>query len=185
MKEFSKREKVIAVIVAITVIGFLVNQFLLEPQSRKLRELRKELTTLSERTAGIGPKLVEFNTLSANLASKKKQLAELEQVLSHEAEVAEMLHEVSSQARTQGLKIQHLRPQRTTVMLNRTGKRGKYRKLVVDLGVRGRYEQLGNFLGALEQQPFYVKVAEVRMERGGAPPPLIQIQLKLELIVRS
>ena len=185
MRELSRREKVIAAVVAVVVIAFFVNRFLLEPRGRKLGELRAELTELNKQTASVAPKLVEFNKLSSDLVSKQRQLAEMEEVLLRKVELAEIINAVTRQARTHGLQLQHLRPQRATAMRTRAGRSEQYRKLNLDIGMRGRYEELGDFLAALEQQPFYVRVAELRVQRGSARPPLLDIQLKLAIVMRS
>ncbi|MBW2580330.1 MAG: DUF4149 domain-containing protein [Deltaproteobacteria bacterium] len=48
MKELNKREKIIVGIVAVVLVGFLVNRFVLEPQNKKMKQLRKELASLNE-----------------------------------------------------------------------------------------------------------------------------------------
>jgi Tfp pilus assembly protein PilO len=186
MRELARREKVIIVVVAVAVVVFLMQRFLIEPQSRKLRELRAELTDLSKQTTGIGPKLVEFNQLNSNLIQKKRDLAKLEQALSKKAELAEIINAVSRQARTHGLRLQQLRPQRATPVRTQAGGRsGEFRQLNVDIGIRGRYQDLGDFLTALEEQPFFVRVAELRVQRRGAGGPLLEINLKLAIVMRS
>jgi hypothetical protein len=62
---------------------------------------------------------------------------------------------------------------------------GEFRQLVLNLGIQGQYKQLGEFIGSLEKQPFYVKVAELKVERGRERPQFLQIQLQLEIAVRS
>jgi Tfp pilus assembly protein PilO len=89
------------------------------------------------------------------------------------------------QARSNGLQIQQIRPQKETVLRTRDGKRGDFRQLVLNLGIRGRYEQLGDFLAGLEQQPFYVKVAELHLSKREKREEQLEIQLKLEIVVRS
>ena len=185
MKELNKREMIIVSIVTVVAIAFLVNRFVLEPQSKKMKQLRKELASLNEQAASIGPKLVDFNNLNSNLVKKERQLAELEQALPQKAQTAEVIHKVSTQARSNGLQIQQIRPQKATVLRTRGGKRGEFRQLFINLGIRGRYEQLGDFLAGLEQQPFYVKVAELHVDRGERRSSLLEIQLKLQIVVRS
>jgi len=185
VKELRKRKKIIASIVAVLLVGFLVNHFVLEPQGKKMKELRKELASLNEQAAGIGPKLVDFNRLNAGLVKKKRQVAELEQALPQETQTAEMIHKVSTQARSNGLQIQQIRRQKATVLRTRGGKRGEFRQLFINLGIRGRYEQLGDFLAGLEQQPFYVKVAELHVSKREKREQRLEIQLKLEIVVRS
>ena len=185
MKELSKREKIIVSIVAVVLVGFLVNRFVLEPQGKKMKQLRKELASLNEQAAGIGPKLVDFNRLNSGLVKKKRQVAELEQALPQKARTAEVIHKVSTQARFNGLQIQQIRQQKTTVLRSRGGKRGEFRQLFINLGIRGRYEQLGDFLAGLEQQPFYVKVAELHVSKREKREQRLEIQLKLEIVVRS
>jgi type II secretory pathway component PulM len=82
VKELNKREKIIVSIFTVIFVAFLVNRFVLEPQNKKMKQLRKELASLSEQTASIGPKLVEFNRLKSDLIRKKKRLAAVEQALS-------------------------------------------------------------------------------------------------------
>jgi Tfp pilus assembly protein PilO len=185
MRELSTREKIITAVVGLVAMVFVVNQFLLEPHTRKVRELRGELVSLNEKIASLGPKMVEFKNLNSNIIAKKERLAELEEVLSHRSGVAEVIHEVSSQAKAQGLQIQNLRPEKDTVLRTGSGRQGEFRRLQLNLGVRGGYEQLGDFLGGLQQQPYYVKVAELRVERGRENPEFLHIQLQLEIVVRS
>ena len=185
MRELNTREKIITAVVGLVAIVFCVNQFLLEPQSKKLSKLRTELEELNQQTTSIGPKLVEFNSLNANLLNKRRQVAELEKALSYKAEPAEIINEVSRQAKTQGLQIENLRPERDTALRTQGGKMGEFRLLVLNLGIQGRYEQLGEFISSLEKQPFYVKVAQLRVERGRERPQNLQIQLQLEIVVRS
>ena len=185
MKELNKREKIIVSIVSVVAVAFLVNRFVLEPQDKKLKQLQKELASLNEQAASIGPKLVDFNRLNSELVQKKRQVAELEQALPQKAETAEVIHKVSMQARSNGLQIQQIRPQKETVLRTRGGKRGDFRQLVINLGIRGQYEQLGDFLAGLEQQPFYVKVAELHMSKEEKREEQLEIQLKLEIVVRS
>ena len=185
MKELNKREKIIVSIFTVIFVAFLVNRFVLEPQNKKMKQLRKELASLSEQTASIGPKLVEFNRLKSDLIKRKSQVAELEQALSQTAETAEVIHKVSTQARSNGLQIQQIRPQKATVLRTRGAKKGEFRQFFINLGVRGRYEQLGIFLAGLEQQPFYVRVAELHVDRRETRSSLLEIQLKLKIVVRS
>ena len=185
MKELNKREKIIVSIVSVVAAAFLVNRFVLEPQSKKMKQLRKELATLNEQETSIGPKLVDFNRLNSELVKKKRQVAELEQSLPQRAETAEVIHQVSTQARSSGLQIQQIRPQKATVLSTRGGKRGEFRQLFIDLGIRGRYEQLGDFLARLEQQPIYVKVAELHLSKREMTEQQLEIKLRLEIVVRS
>lgn len=185
MKELSRREKVIAAMVATALIVFLVNRFLLEPQGKKVRNLRAELTKLTEQTATIAPKLVEFNKLSSDLVIKQKKLEKIERVLSRKAELAEIISAVSDQARSHGLQILQLRPQRATAVRSQGGRPSEYRQLSVDFVMSGRYEELGDLLAALERQPFYIRVAELQIQRGNNRPPLLDINLKLAIVMRS
>jgi Tfp pilus assembly protein PilO len=185
MKELSRREKVIAAVVAVVAIVFLVNRFIFEPQVKKVRKLRAQLTELTGQTASIAPKLVEFNKLSSDLVVKQRQIGEIERVFSGKAELAEIISAVSSQARIHGLQIQQVRPQRATAMRSRAGKPSEYRQLNLDLGMSGRYEELGEFLAALEQQPFFIRVAELRVSKGHRRPPFLDIQLRLAIVMKS
>jgi Tfp pilus assembly protein PilO len=67
----------------------------------------------------------------------------------------------------------------------RGSKIGDIYQLFLNLEIRGRYKQLGDFLGDLEQQPFYIKVAELHMDRREQRSALLDIRLKLEIAVRS
>jgi Tfp pilus assembly protein PilO len=185
MRELSTREKIITAVVGLVAIVFVVNQFVLEPHTKKVRKLKAELEELNKQTTSIGPKLVEFNSLNSNLTEKRRQVAELEQILSYKAEVAELIHEVSRRAKAQGLQIQNIRPEKDSALRTQGGKIGEFRQLVLNLGIRGRYEQLGEFISSLEKQPFYVKVAELNVQPGRDRPQLLQIQLQLEITVRS
>ena len=185
MKELSKREKIIVSIVTVVAVAFLVNRFVLEPQSKKMKQLRAELASLNEQAASIGPKLVDFNRLNSELIQKKREVADLEKALPKKAETAEVIQQVSTQARSSGLQIQQIRPQKATVLSTRGGKSGEFRQLFIDLGIRGRYEQLGNFLTGLEQQPFYVKVAELHLSKREMTERQLEIKLRLEIVVRS
>ncbi|MCG6916821.1 MAG: type 4a pilus biogenesis protein PilO [Deltaproteobacteria bacterium] len=185
MRELNTREKIITAVVGLVAIVFFVNQFVLEPHTKKVRKLRAELEELNKQTTSIGPKLVEFNSLNSNLIKKRRQVAELEQALSYRAGVAELIHEVSRQAKTQGLQIQNIRPGGDTTLETPGGKVGEFRQLVLNLGIQGQYIQLGEFISSLEKQPFYLKVAELRVERGRQCPQLLEIQLQLEITVRS
>ena len=185
MRELSKREKIIAGIVAVVLVGFLVNHFVLEPQSKKLHQLRKELASLTEQTASIGPKLVEFNRLKLDLIKKKKQLASVEQALSQTADMAELIQQVSKQARGRGLQIQQTQTQKSMLLSTRGSELGDIYQLYLNLEIRGWYKQLVGFLGDLEQQPFYIRVAELHIDRRGRRSALLDIRLKLEIVVRS
>jgi Tfp pilus assembly protein PilO len=185
VRELSTREKIITAVVVLVAVVFCVNQFVLEPQTKKVRKLRAELEELNQQTTSIGPKLVEFNSLNSNLMMKRRQVAELERAFSHKAEVAEIINEVSRQAKTKGLQIQNLRPEKESAMWTQGGRVGEFRQLVLNLGIRGRYEQLGEFISSLEKQPFYVKVTKLNIERGREGPQLLEIALQLEIVVRS
>ena len=176
MKELNKREKIIVSIVTVVAVAFLVNRFVLEPQSKKMKQLRKELASLNEQADSIGPELVDFNRPNSELVQKKRQVAELEQALPQKAETAEMIHKVSAQARSNGLQIQQIR-QKATVLRARGSKRGEFRQLFIDLGIRGRYEQLGDFLAGLEQQVFFVKVVEVHRAKWEEGVERLELQL--------
>jgi Tfp pilus assembly protein PilO len=185
MRELNKREKIIIATVAIALVVFIVQRLIVEPQSQRLSKARKELASITEQYSSLLPKLAGFKNLRSELVSKERQLASLEAALSHKAEPAEIIHEVSRQAQVHGLQLDHLRPQRTTVLRSRAGRAGEFRQLVLNLGIRGRYEQLGAFISSLEEQPFYVKVAELRVERGRERPQFLEIQLQLEIVVRT
>lgn len=185
MKKLSTREKIIVGVVAVVAVIFLVNSFLLEPHNKKMKKLRAELASLNEQAASIGPKVVEFNRLNSELVKKKRQLAELEQALPQKAETAEIIHQISRQARSNGLQIQQIRPQESTMLATRGGKPGEFRQQFVNVGIRGRYEQLGDFLAGLERQPFHVQVAEMHVERRDRSSSLLEIQLMLQIVVKS
>jgi hypothetical protein len=42
VKELNKREKIIVSIVTVVAVGFLVNRFVLEPQHKRMKQLRKQ-----------------------------------------------------------------------------------------------------------------------------------------------
>ena len=185
MKQLSTREKIIVGIVGLVLVIFLVNRFVLEPHNKKMKKLRAELASLNEQATSIGPKLVEFNRLNSQLVKKKRQLAELEQALPQRAETSEVIHKVSTEARSNGLQIQQIRPQKSIILRTRGGKRGEFRQQFFNVGIRGRYEQLGEFLAGLERQPFHVKVTELHVEQREERSSLLEIQLKLQVVVRS
>jgi Tfp pilus assembly protein PilO len=185
VKELGKREKIVVSIVALVLVGFLVNRFLLEPQSKKMKQLRRELASLSERTAGIGPKLVEFNRLKSDVVKKKRHIAVLEQALSQTADMDEILQEVSKKARTRGLQIQQAQTQKSMLLSTGGSKLGDIYQLFLNLEIRGWYKQLVGFLDDLEQQPFYIRVAELHMDRREKRSAFLDIRLKLEIVVGS
>ena len=185
MKELIKKEKIIAAIVAVVVIGFLVNRFVLEPQSTKLRRLRRELAKLNEQSSSIGPELVDFNKLNSDLITKKGRLSELEQALSYKGGTAEIIHKVSREAEMKGLQIKQLSPERKTAMPTRSGRLGDFRQLLLNLRMRGQYQQVGDFLRSLESQPFYVKVDELNLQRTEGRSAVLDITLKLAIVVKS
>jgi Tfp pilus assembly protein PilO len=185
MPELNTRVKIIAAVVGLAAIVFFVNQFLLQPHTKEVRELRAELQELNKQTTGIGERLVEYNSLNANLIKKRRQVAKLEQALSYKAEVAGVIHEVSRQAKTQGLQIQSIRPGQDTALGTQGGKMGEFHQLVLYLGTRGKYEQLVEFISALEEQPFCLKVAELNVEPGRERTHLLEIRLQLEIVVRG
>jgi Tfp pilus assembly protein PilO len=185
VKELGNREKIIISIFVVVLVGFLVNRFVLEPQRKKMKQLREELASLSEQTAGIGPKLAEFNRLKSDLVKKKRQIAELEKALFQTADMAEIIQEVSKRARTRGLKIQQAQTQESMLLSTRGSKLGDIYQLFLNLEIRGWYNQLVDFLGDLDQQPFYIRVAELHMDRREKRSALLDIRLKLEIVVRS
>ena len=185
MKELSTRGKIIVSIVTVVLVGLLINHFVLEPQRKKIKQLRKELASLSEQTAGIGPKLIEFNRLKWDLVKKKRQIAELEEALFQTADMVEIIQQVSKQARTQGLQIQQTRTQKSMLLSTQDSELGDIYQLFLSLEIRGWYKQLVGFLGDLEQQPFYIRLAELHMDRRERRSALLDIRLKLEIVVRS
>ena len=185
MRELSTREKIIIGVVGLVALGFGFNQFLLEPHAGKVQKFRAELEELNKQTTSIGPKMVELNSLNANLTKKKQRVAELEQVFSYKAEPAEIINQVSRQAKNEGLQIQTIRPGRDIALRTKGGSIGEFRRLALDMGMRGRYEQLGEFLGELQQQPFYVRVDQLKVAKGADQPQLLEIRLSLEIVVRS
>ena len=66
-----------------------------EWHTKKVRKLKAELEELNNQITSIGPKLVEFNSLNANLAKKKGQVAELEQALRNEVILDALVLKVS------------------------------------------------------------------------------------------
>ena len=185
MKALNKREIIIVSIVTVVAVAFLVNRFVLEPQDKKMKRLRKELASLNEQAASIGPKLVDFNRLKSDLVKKKRQIAELEQALSQTADMAELIQQVSKQARARGLQIQQTQTQKSMLLSTRGSELGDIYQLYLNLEIRGWYKQLVGFLGDLEQQPFYIRVAELHIDRRGRRSALLDIRLKLEIVVRS
>jgi Tfp pilus assembly protein PilO len=185
MKELSKREKIIVAFVGAAAVVFLVQRLIIQPQSKRLTKTRAELASISEQYAGLVPKLAGFRTLSSELVMKERQLAELEQALSHRAEPAEIIHKLSQEVRIHGLQLQQLRPQQTRVIRTQGGKAGEFRQLVLNLGVRGRYQQLGNFINGLEQQPFYVQIRKIRVAQGEGRGALLNIDIELLAVARS
>jgi type II secretory pathway component PulM len=55
MRELNTREKIITAVVGLVAIVFVINQFVLEPHTKKVRKLRAELEELKKQTTSIGP----------------------------------------------------------------------------------------------------------------------------------
>ena len=185
MRALTTREKLLTTAVAIVLAVVLVDKLILTPQTRRLQEARNELRAANESLAGLGAKLAGFRTVQQGVLNKEQELQALKRTLSFAGELTQVIHLLSNEARNHGLRLQYLRPQKTQVMSTRSGQPSSFRSSVMELGIRCRYKELGNFLTALEKERFYLRVADLQVERGQAQPPFLDVRLKLAIVVRS
>ena len=185
MRALTTREKLLTTAVAIVLAVVLVDKLILTPQTRRLHQARHELQAANESLAGLVAKLAEFRTVQQEVLRKEQELQALKGSLSYAGEITQVIHRLTTEARNHGVRLEYLRPQKSEVMSTRSGQPSSFRSSLMELGIRCRYKELGNFLAALERQQFFVRVADLRVRRGQAQPPFLEVMLKVTIVARS
>jgi Tfp pilus assembly protein PilO len=186
MRVLTRREKLLTTAVAIAVVITLVQWVVLKPQKRKLQQAKAELATTNQQLTDMYTKLASIKGLREEVANKEIQLTALKESLSFQGELAQVLNQLTQEARHQGIYLQYLQPGETEILTNKGGKAGDFRRSVIEFGIRCRYQELGEFLQALATQPFFLDVAAIQVDREQtAEPALLNVELSVAIVIRG
>lgn len=185
MRALSRREKVLATMVATALLVTLVQQLLLRPQKQELDRVRQELREADRKLAAVHAKLAGLQVLRREVQSKKERLAGLQEELSFEGDISQILHTLTTEARSRGINLQYLRPLGNSPLQTQAGKPGMFQRSTVELGLRCQYRELGEFLRALEQLPYFLRVAGMEVGVAEEKPRLLDVRLRMAIVARG
>ncbi|MFP3870931.1 MAG: type 4a pilus biogenesis protein PilO [Syntrophobacteria bacterium] len=185
MRQLSTREKLLTTLVAIALVVTLMQELVIAPQRERLHQARRELTAGNQALASLGTKLAGFQAVRQEVLRKEQELAALNRSLSSPAELSQIIHRLTDQARIHGLRLVYVRPEEAEEMTTRAGKPAQFRRSVMEIGIRCRYQELGEFLAALEREHFYVRIAALELERDQAEPRRLDVRLRVAIVVRG
>lgn len=179
----ARHDTLIAIIgTAILTAGYYWG--IVRPSLDAAQSIKSEIAESQAKMGEVPVILAERTQLQLQLERKQSQLKEMELVLPTESHVAEVLHQVASQAQHSGLMITRLEPLPSVDYAS-------YSAHPFHLTCRGEFNDVARFLKGLESQPRLVTFGNVDLTRNAesqgpeVTQPLIQANLHFSVYSRA
>ncbi|MBS0205226.1 MAG: type 4a pilus biogenesis protein PilO [Planctomycetes bacterium] len=183
MRFLARHDTLIAIIgTAILTAGYYWG--IVRPSLDAAQSIKSEIAESQAKMGEVPVILAERTQLQLQLERKQSQLKEMELVLPTESHVAEVLHQVASQAQHSGLMITRLEPLPSVDYAS-------YSAHPFHLTCRGEFNDVARFLKGLESQPRLVTFGNVDLTRNAesqgpeVTQPLIQANLHFSVYSRA
>lgn len=151
-RKFTKRERIIAIVTVCCVLSWIIYQFPYALSERALNSVRTSIRTSEQDLLDQTAQLVELRRRASvdmsasagwDLAGQKSAILFLE--------------DVSGAARRMGVGLVEVHPTREIT-------KEKYKEISMNLDLKGRYRELGEYFRRLERLPRVVNIRKIRIE---------------------
>ena len=138
----------------IVIGGFLYLSIL--PKFKKIGELEKEYTELSQQLAAAKQKASELDKYRKELAEAEKEFEKVKQSLPEERDIPKLLETVSSSGQEAGLEFLLFEPKKEKP-------KEFYATIPVAIEVEGKYQNLETFFDKVSRLPRIVNIENIRI----------------------
>ena len=158
MKALARHDRLIAIVgTAVLTVAFFLG--VLRPGQLKAKSIQSEVSQIQSQLTSLPIQIAEREHLQAKLEGRSEQGERLATLIPLQADVSDVLHEVSQLAKQSQVTITRLEPMPQNDFAS-------YSALPFSLGCKGEFAHVTKFLSGLETQPRLVTFVEVALTRG-------------------
>ncbi|BAU22837.1 hypothetical protein THC_0442 [Caldimicrobium thiodismutans] len=150
----TKREKILLIVGTILVPLFLFYKFYYLPAQEKIKILNEDIKKLEIEIAKLESFVKREKELEAQLKNRKIFLEEIKTILPNEKEVPQLLKDVNSMAKKNGLEILKFTP-------GSEEKKDFYNIIYFDMQFKGTFSEIIKFLNDVEKLPRLVTLNNI------------------------
>ncbi len=167
LSKLSWREKTIIIVTMLAAFYFLFYQTLYLSKAKEVNSLRSEIITINNELASFTAQITEMAKRIDELkkAAPANELTEIKRLTGDATKLSFLLEEFTRLAR--GTKVDFIAIKPTMVE-----DKGRYMELKLSIDLRARYQQLGEYVKALEDLPRGMVINDLRIESNLASHPL-------------
>lgn len=157
MKALAPYDRLIAIVgTAVLTVGFFVG--VLRPGQLKAKSIQSDVSQIQSQLSSLPVQIAEREYLQVQLEERREQAERLVTQIPFQAEVSDVLHEVTRSAQQSKVTITRLEPLPQTDFAS-------YSVLPLSLGCKGEFAHVAKFLSGLESLPRLVTFGEVALTR--------------------
>ncbi len=167
LSKLSWREKIIIIVTIIAAFYFFFYQTLYLSKAKEANSLRSEIVTINNEITSFTAQITEMAKRIDELkkAAPATELTEIKRLTGDATKLSFLLEEFTRLAR--GTKVDFIAIKPTMVE-----DKGRYMELKLSIDLRARYQQLGEYVKALEDLPRGMVINDLRIESNLASHPL-------------
>ncbi len=167
LSKLSWREKIIIIVTIIAAFYFFFYQALYLSKAKEANSLRSEIITINNELTSFTAQITEMAKRIDELkkAAPANELTEIRRLTGDATKLSFLLEEFTRLAR--GTKVDFIAIKPTMVE-----DKGRYMELKLSIDLRARYQQLGEYVKALEDMPRGMVINDIRIELNLASHPL-------------
>lgn len=182
LSKVPKQQRIILAVLAGIILIVLVNSLLFRPVTSKKRDLRLKYQNLERELKRKG-----FELQEAQAKTEAKRIASLEEKYRHtqkkleylkgrlpkEKQIPALLSQIASQAGLEYNLIKILPEENRLV----------YKELPIQIQVKGRYQDLGEYLKRLEESTRLIKIKSLSIKTDPNAPPKLDVTLEIATFI--
>ncbi|MEK6682110.1 MAG: type 4a pilus biogenesis protein PilO [Nitrospirota bacterium] len=167
LSKLSWREKIIIIVTIIAAFYFFFYQALYLSKAKEANSLRSEIITINNELTSFTAQITEMAKRIDELkkAAPANELTEIRRLTGDATKLSFLLEEFTRLAR--GTKVDFIAIKPTMVE-----DKGRYMELKLSIDLRAKYQQLGEYVKALEDLPRGMVINDIRIELNLASHPL-------------
>lgn len=182
---FKKDQQQTLIFIILVTLLTLVLYFylLLLPQAMRLTDVfaraGKAMANLKSAQADVS-KIDEFKN---RIEEYKEKVDYYERTLPAEQEIPSLLEELSSMAKTSGIKLLSITPVPVSAKEQAAQKNKMYKEIPILITAKSGYHELGSFLNNLENADRFMKVVDLEVKSNKAAPKKHDVELLVSTYV--
>jgi Tfp pilus assembly protein PilO len=170
---FSKREKIFLVaILALSLMGWLL---LCRPRMQEASHLKAELAHMTRRAEGARGTIQASERLKRELDAAQTRLQYLEAKVPSHRNFSSILAQLAEPARRHHIRILSTKP----VEGGKEGPESLYQTLPIEVEIRCRYLDFGQYLEDLHGRPLLLNVESLQIRRAEKESPTLSVHMVL------